>query len=160
MAATKYILTILQTARFWSNIDVREDNECWEWKRSVDSKGYGTVRLNGKTQAAHRIAYSLAYGEITSEAIRHTCDNEKCCNPLHLIEGSHAENVADRVIRNRSAIGQKNGRAKLTLEQVKEIIMSQESTATLAIKYGVAKRTIQMARNGENWKFLHEAMAA
>ena len=34
--------------------------------------------------------------------IRHLCHNPSCVNPDHLATGSHAENMGDRVVANRS----------------------------------------------------------
>jgi hypothetical protein len=33
--------------------------------------------------------------------IRHKCDNPPCCNPKHLIIGTHSDNAKDRVRRGR-----------------------------------------------------------
>lgn len=53
--------------------------------------------------------------------MRHKCDNRLCCNPAHLELGTTGDNNRDAMIRGRNAKGQKNGRAKLTVEQVLEI---------------------------------------
>ena len=85
--------------------------------------------------------------------VRHTCDNKLCINPDHLVLGTHNDNVQDRVNRNRSAKGENNGRAKLTVEQVKEIRNDTILTKIqLGRKYGVDPKTIFQILNFQIWK--------
>ena len=83
---------------------------------------------NGKQSYGHRYMYEKIYGKISSEVLRHTCDNKWCINPSHLIEGTHADNVKDRVDRDRSACGEYNGRSKLTNEAVVEIFKDNNTS--------------------------------
>jgi hypothetical protein len=87
--------------------------------------------------------------------IRHKCDVRRCINPEHLIAGTHAQNVRDRVERKRSAIGERNGRSKLTEQQVKEIkyIKSLNNTI-LAYIYGVDRRVIRDIKTGRKWRHI------
>lgn len=69
---------------------------CWVWQKSVTSAGYGQFTLKGKYWTAHRYAYTETYGDIPKGyVIRHTCHNTNCCNPSHLIAGTHKDNYAD-----------------------------------------------------------------
>ena len=88
--------------RFWSHV-VTMPNGCMEWSGRVDRKGYGRVTVNGKHLAAHRFAWELANGPIPDGLhIRHfVCDNPPCCNPEHLLPGTHADNMADMVAKGR-----------------------------------------------------------
>ena len=54
-------------------------------------------------------------------------------------------------LRLRSAVGEKNGRAILTEEAVREIRASNVPASQLARVYGVSKRTVCDARNGSSW---------
>lgn len=80
--------------RFWSNVDKKGPNDCWEWKGYVGLNGYGRI----SNLYAHRIAHSLATGwDVgSSEWILHNCDNPICCNPAHLRAGTPQDNVDDR----------------------------------------------------------------
>lgn len=42
-------------ARFWSKVDKRGPDECWEWRGNL-SAGYGSFSALGKTMNAHRHA--------------------------------------------------------------------------------------------------------
>jgi len=99
--------------RFWSKVDVRGDDECWNWK-GARTKGrsfhhYGLFRMSrkpgekeGKVERAHRAALVLSGVEIPEgEVVRHTCDNHLCVNPRHLILGSNKDNYEDGRKRNR-----------------------------------------------------------
>lgn len=63
------------------------------------SKGtYGKVWIKGVPKSAHRLAYEL-YNNVTVHdeiMVRHSCDNRKCCNPLHLSLGTNQDNMDDK----------------------------------------------------------------
>jgi len=86
--------------RFWSKVDVRGPDECWPWRAARYENGYGQFYVGNKHGGAHRMAYYLATGE-KPEVVRHTCDNPPCCNPKHLLGGTHADNAHDREERGR-----------------------------------------------------------
>lgn len=78
------------------------NNACHEWQGCKNNKGYGQIRVAGKTELAHRVAFELANGPIPAGLkIRHTCDNPKCCNSAHLETGTHAQNMDDASKRKR-----------------------------------------------------------
>jgi hypothetical protein len=139
-------------ARFWSRVEVRKQNNCWPWRYGQNHDGYGEFRRNTTNELAHRIAYELSRGDIPADSVvRHSCDNRLCCNPAHLLIGSHADNVADRVHRNRSAKGSTNGRAVLDEEAVSHIRESRLSKRALAAHYDVDERTIDKIQKRETW---------
>jgi len=117
----------------WSKVDKRSEDKCWNWKGYKNNEGYGRTWINDKGYYAHRVIYSLAYPNSinlnapasTDETgfLLHTCDNPSCCNPKHLWVGTHADNMADKVKKGRSADfrGDKGPRCKLTMEQAMQI---------------------------------------
>ena len=142
----------LDIARFWSAVDVGNSHHCWKWKGHIGTNGYGQVRLSEKVIPSHRAAYLIAYGAIDSGAIvRHRCDSPACCNPLHLETGTHSDNVRDRVIRNRTAKGVRNGRSKLTEADVRAIRRSGDEASLWASRLGVTVQQVNNIRRGRSW---------
>lgn len=128
---------------------------CWPWRGEVDKDGYGYV---GRDRT-HRIAYAREAGmELqVGDVVMHTCDNPTCCNPRHLALGTQLQNIADRVSKGRSAIGEANGRAKLTAEQVLQVFNSDEPIEDLAIRYSVTEACIRDVKSGRNWSWLTDS---
>lgn len=113
--------------RLWPKVDIRGEDECWEFRGQKMAFGYGRFFLHGKVRTpAHRVAYTLTKGEIPEGlVVRHTCDNPACCNPGHLILGTRNDNNQDRAERKRGRehrqFGEANAFAKLSDEDVQEV---------------------------------------
>ena len=115
--------------RFFSKVDIRGEDECWEWQAGTDEAGYGRFRYNGEKRLAHRVAFEFFFGPIPEGmVVRHkVCDNPKCQNPRHLELGSQGDNVDDMISKGRQAKGDKHGRAILTSAEVDQIkVMDRE----------------------------------
>lgn len=141
--------------RFWSKVNITTPEECWEWTAGLDGHGYGSFKLYGVSNISHRVAWFLTYGNFSKELLRHTCDNPKCCNPNHLLEGTQSDNVKDMIIRERNATGERNGRSKLSESDVSEIwkkIEEGRSDTSISKEYSVNRRAIYSIRNGISWK--------
>ena len=70
--------------------------------RTVRYGAYGRAYFNGVSCAAHRLAWILAHGEITSGVvICHHCDTPACVNVDHLFAGMQVDNVADAISKGR-----------------------------------------------------------
>jgi len=89
----------------------------------------------------------------SDQYVLHKCDNPICVNPLHLFVGTHADNMRDMVSkgRERGAVGTKNGGAKLTEQQVKEIRASSEIYKVISEKYGISDSMISNIKLGRSW---------
>lgn len=149
-------IDLFDAARFWSRVEVRKQAQCWPWRYGANVNGYGEFRSERDekpvTEAAHRVAYKILHGFLPDGAVvRHKCDNPVCCNPYHLETGTHQDNVADRVARDRSARGEGNGRAKLTERDVRIIRKSPLSAETLARTFNVHPDTIEDVRKRDTW---------
>jgi hypothetical protein len=140
---------------FWSFVD--KTGDCWIWngRRNVD--GYGIYCKDGKGLRAHRVAWEMQHGvEIGDCVAMHTCDTPACCNPAHIVLGTHRDNQLDKAAKNRQAKGDKSGTAKLTEAQVIEMRSRYRprdvTYLDLSRAYGVSKDAAQKAIRGINWK--------
>ena len=132
-------------------------NGCWKCtSHCTTDQGYVKITLNGIQSYGHRIMYEKKFGKITKDVLRHVCDNRWCINPDHLLEGTHNENVQDRVSRNRSAIGSNNGRSKLKELDVLEILANSTTPKMhLAKKYNVDPKVIRDIKQRKTWKHIN-----
>lgn len=75
---------------------------CRPWSGRPDSCGYGRMMIGGKAGRAHRAVWEACFGAIpTGMCVRHTCDNPACCNPFHMLLGTHSDNMRDMSVRGR-----------------------------------------------------------
>lgn len=115
------------------------DTGCIEFS-GYRSNGYGIIKLEGKNQKAHRVAYTLEHGDIPEGlVVRHKCDNPSCINVAHLELGTQQDNIEDMF---------KRGRSKRVISDIDiaDIQASTESSKTLAERYGVTSRRINQLR--------------
>jgi DNA invertase Pin-like site-specific DNA recombinase len=145
---------------FWSRIDIKGDNDCWEWKLYKNKYGYGMTKIDGETIRSHRAIYQLTHPDenIKTKVIRHICDNTSCCNPSHLKSGTQAENIQDMVDRNRNrgAVGSRNCKCKLSEEEVIKIrdLFKNNNLFIIEIsrQFNVSTTTIRKILEGISWK--------
>jgi len=156
--------------RFWSYVDIRTSDECWEWQRGLFGSGYGQFRIGKYKVRTHRIAFFLRRGYLPfDKIICHTCDNPKCCNPKHLFDGTHKDNAVDRERKGRGGDGGSfikkltgqvrgvnNPAHKLTTIQADEIRYLRDTRGftyrRLAKLYKVSQSQIGNIINKRNWK--------
>lgn len=137
----------------WSKVDVKSEDECWEWKSFRNHQGYGRTWINNKGYYAHRVIFDLVNPntiDLNAPAstkeygfVLHTCDNPPCCNPKHLWLGTHTDNMQDKARKGRlpNFSGDKGPRCKLTMEQAMEarkLRKSGVSVKKLAEQFGIS----------------------
>jgi hypothetical protein len=151
--------------RFWDKVDIKGKDECWNWLGGCNRAGYGQFRVkNGyffnlpnQKMMAHRLAYELCIGVIIpGKKILHKCDNPPCCNPAHLWMGTQKENIQDCLKKGRRANlhGERNPRAKLTEDDVREIrkrILNHEKDINIAHIFCISVAAIWQIRKNNNW---------
>ncbi len=150
--------------RFRTYVDNR--GGCWLWEGARNEWGYGEFHIDGKTMRAHRVAYMISKGPITSGMhVCHTCDNPWCVNPAHLFLGTNAENMQDAGRKGRIRLSSakardmrrhqlRHPRCKLSWEKaraIRKLIADGESFSAIGRKYGVWVGTIWKVAHGVTW---------
>lgn len=143
--------------KFWSMIDVNKS--CWEWTGRLNKYGYGQLSAGNAEILAHRAAYFLSNDSFdNSLCVLHKCDNPKCCNPSHLYQGTHAENMLDMKIKGRRKnvnTKEKNGRSKINqqiadnIRKLKKIGLRLIDISTI---YSISNSSVSRICRMENWK--------
>lgn len=124
---------------------------CKLWDGPKFKDGYGRMGL----KLAHRVVFAAANGPIPKNLIvRHSCDNKLCINLSHLSLGTQADNVNDKVLRNRQAKGTQANKSKLTNSDVLAIKSSLKSQVTLGQQFGVTQSMISRIKANKNWKHI------
>lgn len=130
------------------------ESGCIEWTARLQ-RGYGMISFRGINRPAHRIAWMLANGPIpTGMHVCHRCDNRRCINVAHLFLGTNADNMADKVGKNRQARGSRHGSAKLTEQEVRDIRAMSAPQRAIAAFYGMSQSTVSEIKRGELWSHI------
>lgn len=139
-----------KTRLFWSYVEKRGREQCWLWKGGRNS-GYGSFWLHGKQRQSHIVAFLLSGKKLSrGQIIRHSCDNPPCCNPRHLVAGTHRDNAMDRARRLR-------GRRSVTpqiVKQIRNLFAWKTPKVALAKRFKLHRHTITQIVNRITWKFV------
>lgn len=139
-----------------------EEADCILWTGATSKAGYPIYKPRGcGCTLVRRAMFELTKGSLLPRVpIDTKCEERKCINPDHLFQ-STTQQVAKRAAK-RGAWGgarraakiaaSKRATGKLTIEQAREIRMSDESGPVLALRYGVDKSLINGIKAGRNWK--------
>jgi hypothetical protein len=73
--------------RFWALVETDESSDaCWRWRGPMKLRAYPAFFIGTRSVAAARVAWFDATGELPRGGrIRHTCENDECVRPSHLI---------------------------------------------------------------------------
>lgn len=164
-------ITESDITRFWSKVEKRGANECWEWTGARTGHNYGSMKLNGRMVGSHRLALIVSGVELSDDLQAcHRCDNPPCCNPAHLYAGTYYENHADKARRGRQRTGdahharahpeiiprgERHGMAKLNDEAVREIRKSHqegENYLQISTRLNFHPTTIGLVVRKKTWK--------
>ena len=148
--------------RFWSRVDMSGGpGACWPWTLSCYTAGYGQVWWEGRHRGAHVVAFAITTGSLPANHVLHRCDNPPCCNPAHLFEGTHDDNMADMVQKGRQhnelkvSRGSANGRAVLDEDRVRELreLAAQGAGhANLARQFGISDTHVRRVVRKVAWR--------
>ncbi len=143
---------------FWSKVDVRGENECWEWKGRLSRKGYGTITFKGSQKTVQRVAFYFKNQRFPEGDTHHTCHNKKCCNPAHLVELSvveHSKLTQSERTPSTFPKPENSRTAKLTWEKVAEIRQLRKDgweLKPIGDKYGVTRQQVSSIVLYKDWK--------
>lgn len=125
------------------------ESGCWIWNGPVTRGGYPKASAN---EDGHRLMYRLTRGSIPKgKCVCHSCDVRRCINPDHLWAGTQADNMRDKVAKDRQPQGPLHYAAKLTTDDVSAIRCAWRrgtSQGSLSRKYGVSQ--------GHVFRIVHE----
>lgn len=142
--------------RFWAKVE--KTGGCWNWTAAHNKRGYGRIRISGKSAHTHRISWELHNGPIPEGLwVLHKCDNPPCVNPAHLFLGTYKYNIADMIKKGRVPRGESVSRAKLSwnnVEQIRSMYRGNGGTLSqreLSKKFGVGQASISRVVTMKGW---------
>jgi hypothetical protein len=151
--------------RFWSKVNkspgLGPNGDCWEWTAARTRLGYGSIWYDTTDVFAHRMAFFFHNGRWPNPetpCVLHKCDNPPCVRWGHLKEGTHFDNMQDKVgkfIGPRSLREPRIRGAKLNSQQVLDIRRKRQegySYFELSLEYGVTSGHIGNILSGTVWK--------
>ena len=143
--------------------NTKRNGNCMIWQGNVMSDGYGRTYVNGNPWRVHRLMITLVTQQPIPKGyvVCHTCDTPLCCNPDHLFLGTPKQNHYDAMSKGRHTKGEKVNTAKLTEQQVMEILQRWQNCAKkhgmqskIAREFNVTAANIRQIVQGNTWKHL------
>lgn len=165
-----YLGGIRTVADLRSRCSVDEYTECWHWQLSMVQgapKVHFVTPDTGKRigMRGRRAAVYLDKGHNIemgrSVFARAMCKSLDCVNPEHsragnrdtmgraLAESGRAKNLLSK--RAASTATARRTRAKITMDDARQIRVSDETQAALAKQYGIAQSAIWAIKTGKAW---------
>jgi Zinc-binding loop region of homing endonuclease len=147
--------------------DEQMESDCIDHGKGGNNQGYGSKRVDGKSELLHRVVYcehnNITLSSIKGLMVRHMCHNPRCINPQHLVIGTNQDNMDDMAKARRGF------QTKLTVEQVLEIRatcspgnkapneVNPFSYKSFAKKYGVNHKSIRKVFLRQSHKFTEQS---
>jgi hypothetical protein len=137
--------------RFDKYVDT--EGECYLWTGAVTGSGYGLFSIQGIAFSAHRIAYEVYHGPISSGVhILHTCNNKLCVRDEHLYAGTEQDNSRDRVSTGN------HGTQKLSVGQVqliKSLLLRKLVSQKILVQlFGISNQTVSSIHTKATWAWV------
>lgn len=148
-----------------AKIEIDESTGCWHYTGWKNAAGYGMYSHREDGRVKHKLVHRLVWEHFNGEIqdglwVLHSCDVRDCCNPDHLRLGTHSDNVADIINRNRIPRGEDCHIAVLSESEVMEIrrMWDQgQSISGIARKFQVSRWAIYQIGRRNTWKHLPES---
>ena len=151
----RYLRTIEERLQEYSILE--PSTGCRLWTAGKDGVGYGEIWDGSRNRGAHVVAWEQANGRPVRKGycVCHRCDVHLCIEPTHLFEGTKADNNADMDRKGRSrrpsVPGMRNGRAKLSDDNVRAIRADMRNPKVIAPEYGVHWSVIYQVKQRRRW---------
>lgn len=150
-----------ETLAFLESALAAQTDECIGWPFSKDHNGRGKLKYNGRMSYASRVVCERAHGAppTPKHDAAHSCGkgHEGCINHRHLRWATRAENHADKLIHGTHCAGSKNGKSKLTANDVRKIrkrLANGEIEISIARDFCVTRHAVSAIRRGISWSWL------
>ena len=123
---------------------------CWEYRGTIEKRGYGVLEVDRRQWRAHRYMYVQTHGPVSDDLyICHKCDNRLCVNPDHLWLGSLRDNAID-MARKRRAGGQKIGPDTAAI-----IKADTRSYSLISEQFGISLAQISRIKSGTRFGYIN-----
>lgn len=134
-------------------------DECLLWPFYISDTGYGECAdYLGIGRGAHRNMCYLVHGKPPNRKYEaaHSCGNRACCAPKHLSWKTASANRLDKIAHGTHTRGERNPKAKLTVENVRYIrkMKGRITGRALAVRFGVTPALISNIYRGKCWGWL------
>lgn len=144
--------------RFWSKVDRSDYENCWNWTASTDLSGYPQLTLGKKSYKGHRLAFQQFFDDdIEHKFVRHSCKNNKCVNPSHLVLKA---NNPKHLLKYKPPVkkGIHHGKAKLVEKDIKNIrnlyATGNFTYRQLGAYFGVTHESIRNVVHSKTWSHI------
>ena len=141
---------------FLESAVAHQGDECMIWPFALGGSGYGNFTENGRGTTTNRYVCERAHGPAPTPKhdAAHSCRNRACVTPKHLSWKTRTDNMADQLRDGTRVQGERQGQAKLTADQVREIRrMAERATrAEIAEQFGVCATNIDKIVNRQSWR--------
>lgn len=129
----------------------RNSKGCLEYKvgRAI-GMGYYNIRAGGENWYNHRLIFFYCNGYLP-EVVRHSCDNPCCIEETHLLGGTHADNVADKMAHGNPRIGVTVPQSVINSKQAIAILNDPRPYSLITADYGITKGGISNIKSGRTW---------
>lgn len=160
-------ILVNEDREFWQQLELKQGplkTPCWCHTGQKFENGYGRVYKQAKGRRitkAHRYSFTLAFG-YPDDLVLHKCDIKLCCNPNHLYDGTHTDNMQDTIKRKTMPSGIDHARAVLDERQVANIRMLDAAVPKLHVVlmcklYKISKQTFFRIRNRKKYPHVQAA---
>jgi hypothetical protein len=130
------------------------------WLGPTNGSKYPMVSVNRKNKPLRTImAVLLKRNKNSKQVVTTTCNNKSCIHPDHLkvvyqksVFKISAKQYNCPIRSAKLSAYARATRAKLNMDQAREIRMSDKTHRELALEYGVNKATIGNIKAGRTWK--------